>query len=271
VLVAGIDLAWADGKGTRPPAETGAVLLDPDGTIAEACWLVGTDAVAAWLDAVAGRDCLAMIDAPLVVTNRTGQRSCERQVGQRYGRWKVSANSTNLSSPRLGGVRLRQLLEAEGWRYDHGRAGPPTGGLVMSECYPYTTLVGAPELGYETERPLYKRKPRSMSTAQFRTERASACDELIARLARLESADPPLRLESHPVARTLLTEPSPLDDRAYKHREDLIDAVLCAWTGQLWLRHGLSRCQVLGDEADGDATIIGPARTTQRRPEPGAG
>lgn len=29
-----------------------------------------------------------------------------------------------------------------------GRTGPPAEGLVMPECYPYTTLVGAPELGY---------------------------------------------------------------------------------------------------------------------------
>jgi predicted RNase H-like nuclease len=55
-------------------------------------------------------------------------------------------------------------------------------------------------------------------------------------------------------------------DREYKHREDLIDAAICAWTGLLWLRHGLDRCQVLGDVGDpSGATIIAPARSSQRR------
>jgi predicted RNase H-like nuclease len=61
---------------------------------------------------------------------------------------------------------------------------------------------------------------------------------------------------------------------AYKHREDLIDALLCAWTAALCARHGPARCQVLGlpagDAAAGPAswpaaTIIVPARPEQRR------
>jgi predicted RNase H-like nuclease len=49
------------------------------------------------------------VDAPLVVANETGQRLCETQVGQRYGRWKVSANTTNIHSPRLAGVQFLRL------------------------------------------------------------------------------------------------------------------------------------------------------------------
>ena len=129
--------------------------------------------------------------------------------------------------------------------------------------------VGAVELGYDTERPRYKRQPRRLPAAQWRRERAANCDTLIRRLGRLEAADPPLRLGSHPVARQLAEQPSPADDVAYKHREDLIDALLCAWTAALWARHGLDRCQVLGpaQTLDGKpaATIIVPARPEQRR------
>ena len=88
------------------------------------------------------------------------------------------------------------------------------------------------------------------------------------RLTRLARADPPLRLDSHPVTRQLAAEPSPLTDAAYKHREDLIDALLCAWTA-LWSRHGTNRCQVLGPPQQGAtepiATIIAPAKPEQRR------
>lgn len=210
------------------------------------------------------------VDAPLVVLNADTQRLCEKQVGQRYGRWKVSANSTNLASPRLAGVRFKRELEACDWIYADGIAGPPRGGRVVNECYPYTTIVGADDLGYESERPLYKRKLKGLSVAAWRPVRAEACDVLIQRVANLRNASPPLDLRSHPVTAQLLDERSPLDDRAYKHREDLIDACLAAWTAALWIQCGADRCQVLGehdvlvDDRGQRATIVAPARPSQR-------
>lgn len=96
------------------------------------------------------------------------------------------------------------------------------------------------------------------------------CDDLIVRLTGLRGADPPLLLDSHPTTADLARTPSPTATAAYKHREDLVDAVLCAWTAALWHRHGLDRCQVLGPtlaESPGPAaTIVAPARPDQRRP-----
>ena len=60
---------------------------------------------------------------PIEILHDAGQRLCERQVGQRYGRWKVSANSTNTRSRRLAGVRFLGLAEQAGWRYHDGRHG----------------------------------------------------------------------------------------------------------------------------------------------------
>lgn len=136
----------------------------------------------------------------------------------------------------------------------------------MSECYPYTTIVGYEPFAYDV-RPLYKRKPKAMRAAEFRAVRAAACDELIRRVAALAQADPPLHLRSHETTRKLLEEPSPLDIAAYKHQEDLLDAALCAWTSSLWHRHGFERCQVLGAVPGlrrPAATIIAPARPEQR-------
>jgi predicted RNase H-like nuclease len=67
----------------------------------------------------------------------------------------------------------------------------------------------------------------------------------------------------------LLDEPSPVDEGPYKHREDLLDAALCAWTAAIWHRHGDRRTQVLGATAEPDAegrraTIVAPARPEQR-------
>lgn len=260
MIFIGVDAAWGDSN------ETGIVALEPSGHVGDAGWATGVATAAAWISDHAEPDTLVFIDAPLVVTNATGQRLCETHVGQRYWRWSVSANSTNTASRRLGGVALLAALENDGFRYDDGIDGPPSSGRVVSECYPYTTIVGYEPLGYDL-RPLYKRKPKTMRTAEFRAVRAAACDELLRRVAALAHADPPLDLRSHETTRKLLEEPSPLDNAAYKHREDLLDAALCAWTSSLWQRHGFERCQVLG-AAPGvvrpAATIITPARPEQR-------
>ena len=269
--VIGIDLAWSEGSSQKLANETGLVAVDPSGMVIDADWTRGLGETAEWIERIATEDTLLMVDAPLVVTNAAKQRLCEKQVGQRYGRWKVSANSTNLGSVRLAGVALLRSLEPEGWRYHDGCDGlPPMSGRHLAEVYPYTTLVGAPELGYDSERPVYKRRPKSIPLNDFRALRAGNCDDLVRRMAALREADPPLDLTSHPVTRKLADDGSPVSDREYKHREDLIDAVLCAWTGLLWLSHGLERCQVLGigDVDTPVATIIAPARPEQRRPDP---
>jgi quercetin dioxygenase-like cupin family protein len=175
---------------------------------------------------------------------------------------------------RVGGdVTFRQKLEALGWSYDSGVEGPPPSGRIVSECYPYTALVGAEEFGFDDERPRYKRKPKKMKAAEFRPLRSRECDRIIAGLDGLADADPPLDLRSHPVTAALAEEPSPEHDGDYKHREDLIDAVICAWTGLLWLRSGFQRCQVLGQTATStrrSPSIIAPARPQQRRDEEGS-
>lgn len=267
----GIDLAWGEGSQDRPANRSGVVALDRAGKILDVGWTIGLGETEAWvLEQGAEDDALLFVDAPLVVTNLTKQRLADKQVGQRYGRWWVSANSVNLSSPRAAGVRLRERLQARGWNYSDGLAGPPTSGRSLSECYPYTAIVGAPELGYEDKRPQYKRAPEGMRAAEFWPIKTAACDELIRRVGELRTADPPLNLRSHGETRALLDEPSPSTPKAYKRREDLLDAAICAWTASLWHRHGEERCQVLGGaEHDGDggllATMIAPARPEQRR------
>ena len=89
-----------------------------------------------------------------MIANPARQRPCEKQVGQRHWQFKVSASSTKLASPRQAGVRLGQALELAEWRYDDDIAGPRSDGRTVSECYPYTTIVGAAKLGYDVERRL---------------------------------------------------------------------------------------------------------------------
>jgi predicted RNase H-like nuclease len=264
----GIDLAWGEGSAEKPANRSGVVALAADGAIDDAGWTIGLDQTIAWAQTWADDDTILFVDAPLVITNLNGQRLADKQVGQRYGRWWVSVNSVNTRSARQAGVRLRDRLEALGWRYSDGREGPAQGGKVVSECYPYTAIVGAEELEYDDKRPAYKRGKKGMPAAQAWPIRVAACDELIRRLARLRTADPPMTLRSHAETRRLYEESSPSTPMAYKKREDLLDAAICAWTAAFWRRYGFARCQVLGVPPDPTSdflgTIIAPTRESQR-------
>jgi len=112
----GIDLAWGEGSQARPANRSGVVALEPDGRISDAGWTIGLEQTIEWIEANAVADTLLFVDAPLVIDNAQGQRRAERQVGQRYGKWWVSANSTNTKSPRQAGVHLRKRLEGGGRR-----------------------------------------------------------------------------------------------------------------------------------------------------------
>ena len=271
----GVDLAWGLGSGRKPANETGLVAMDADGAVMDAGWARGVDAVTDWIAEHLGPRTLVAVDASLVVTNPTGIREAERQVGQRYGRWKVAANPTNLASAASAGARLLERLTELGVGYVsdtagmHARTGP-----AAFECYPYTTLVGVEELGYDVERPRYKRLDLKVPAAEARTARAAAFDDLVHRL-RTTPLDPPLLLDSHPLTAGL-AEPSVLHGPTHKHREDLLDGALCAWTAAFWERHGDRRVQVLGgdpslpsdpvDDAGRKPVVVAPARPSQRRP-----
>ena len=100
----------------------------------DADWTRGVEETVAWVERNAPDDALLFVDAPLVVHNESGQRLCEKQVDQRYGRAKVSANSTNIRSKWLGGVALRKRLETFGWRYSDGCKGPPRTGRHLKSA-----------------------------------------------------------------------------------------------------------------------------------------
>jgi hypothetical protein len=61
---------------------------------------------------------LRRFDAPLVIENATGQRPCEREIGQRFGHADASAHTTNdKRCPRARGKRLVKRLDDSEW--DH--------------------------------------------------------------------------------------------------------------------------------------------------------
>ena len=264
----GVDLAWREGSADLVANETGVAVIDADGRVLDAGWKRGVEQTIAWVTA---QPQTAMLSCSSTRRSWSATRQASGSARSRLDKGTGAGRSVPIRRTPFapaGGVQFLRVAGLSGWRYSDGSGGLPRAGRIISETYPYATLAGAAELGYDTERPRYKRKPRRLRAAQWRTERAATCDTLIERLGRLADADPPLLLHSHPVTRELAEQPSPVIDSAYKHREDLIDALLCAWTASLWTRHGFDRCQVLGlpANATGDpaATMIVPAQPEQR-------
>jgi predicted RNase H-like nuclease len=265
----GLDLAWGEGSAAKLANETGLAMIDGSGRVLHAGWARGLDQVIDWLLAVSLPGDIIAVDAPLVIPNPTGMRPCEREVGMRYGRWHVAANASNQAMGWTAGVTLRERLEPAGFAYTDGTTPPDPTVRTLFECYPFTTIVGMHELGYTDKRPRYKRLDRSLTAPAARAARLAACDELIRRVSALTTATPPLDIGSHATSAILINEPSPANSIAYKHREDLLDALLCAWTAAIWHVHGEARVQILGrfdapDVAGHRPTIVAPARPEQR-------
>ena len=56
------------------------------------------------------------VDAPLVISNMTGQRTCETAVGRRYGSRDASCHTSNLTLyPNAASVRLAIELQQDGF------------------------------------------------------------------------------------------------------------------------------------------------------------
>lgn len=264
VIFLGVDLAWGEDSAEKPANRSGVVALDQRGCILDAGWTSGVKETCTWINRWASGEAIAFIDAPLVVNNKSGQRQCEREVGQMFGSRLVSANSTNEGSSKRAGISLREKLESAGWSYDSGLGGLSQTSLRFSECYPYTTLVGAKELGF-SKRPAYKRKPRSFkSMAEFWPFRIKEWLRIVQALEGLSEATPPLQLASNDLTDHLRNAPKLGEAAEYKKQEDLLDAVICAWTAAYWHAHGTSKCTVLGagdqhSQSPGRAaTIIAP-------------
>ncbi len=158
----GVDLAWREGSADLVANETGVAVIDADGRVLDAAWRA--EASSRPSPGWTAQPQTAMLSCSSTrrswVRNETGQRLCEKQVGQRYWALEGQCQYDEHRSPRLAGVQFLRVAGPSGWRYSDGSGGPPRAGRIISETYPYATLVGAAELGYDTERPRLGRASR---------------------------------------------------------------------------------------------------------------
>jgi predicted RNase H-like nuclease len=229
----GVDLAW----GVRNP--TGVAVVDSDGRLVH----VGAvredaDVLDAMQPYVQG-DCLVAFDAPLVVTNRTGQRPAETAFNRDFRRFEAGAHPANTGKPEFAdGPRAAQLARRLGLDMD-----PRSSAARRAiEVYPHPATVALFRLPRTLK---YKAKP-GRGLDQLKSELLLLMDGV----EGLAHASVPLQVAGPDWAelrRQVLTAQRKSDLR---RAEDPIDAVVCAYVA-LYAERCPDGVTIYGDFATG--------------------
>jgi predicted RNase H-like nuclease len=230
----GVDLAWG------PRSRTGLAALDERGRLCDLAERRTDEEIVAWLRRWTDRPCLVGIDAPLVVTNPTGARRCERELNAVFRRYDAGAHPSNTGRPVFAdGGRGRRLAARLGLDID-----PDSSGARRAlEVYPHPATVVLFRLGRTLK---YKHKPgRDLESLR------QALQRLTEHLAGLVDADPPLVLgHCRDWARVERQVATATRKSGLREVEDVVDAVVCAYVALLRARHP-ERTTVFGDLATG--------------------
>src|SRR6476646_4647038 len=127
----GIDLAW----GERNP--TGLAVLDEGGRLVHVETVRTDDEIVAAMAPYDG-PVLVAFDAPLVVTNPTGNRPAEAALNRDFARFHAGAHPTNTGRPEFrNGSRGGRLARRLGLDLDPASRGPRR----AIEVYPHAATV----------------------------------------------------------------------------------------------------------------------------------
>jgi len=232
-IIAGVDLAW---MGARNPTAIAVGKLMPG--VVELSLVVeglyGTRSVIETLDGIADLHGVA-IDGPLIITNETGQRECERKIGVTYGGRKASCHTSNLGRfPDAAGTQLSSHLASAGFGHL-----APTDHKWQLECYPHPALI---EMFGLSERLAYKKGTN--------LQKRSGQIELGNLILSLEdSVTLCLRVPDAFLIYMDADRISALRGDQLKHNEDVLDAIVCMYIGALY-QSGQNQA-VFGTPVDG--------------------
>ncbi len=216
--VAGIYLAW---RGERNPSAVAFGQLDGNVLVVGNVYpaIRGDDEVIETVQAhmpVVG----VSIDAPLIITNDSGQRPCEKQLSAEYGARHASCHASNLRLyPKASSVRLSKRLSDLGFAH-LGSADSP----FQIECYPHPAIIEIFDLK--------KRLPYKKGTV---TEKKKGQVRL-AKLIRGLERSPVLKLTLKGEVRGYTEEDRfrALSGRALKDNEDALDSIICVYIAALY-------------------------------------
>jgi len=230
---AGVDLAWA---GRNP---TGIAVLDSDGRLVHIGAVRDDADVLAAVRPYTRGDCLVAFDAPLVVTNPTGQRPAETALNRDFRRFEAGAHPCNTGKPEFAdGPRAARLARALGLDMDPGSRAKRR----AIEVYPHPAMVALFRLPRTLK---YKAKP-GRGLDQLKSELLLLMDGL----EKLTQAVVPLLVDGPEwvdLRRQVVAAQRKSDLR---RAEDPIDAVVCAYVA-LYAERRPTDITIYGDVATG--------------------
>jgi predicted RNase H-like nuclease/ppGpp synthetase/RelA/SpoT-type nucleotidyltranferase len=209
----GLDLAWGE---NRP---TGVAVLDGSGELLHVSTHGDDAAITAALAPYVEGECLVAVDAPLIVTNATGNRPAEAALNKVFARFDAGAHPANTGKKEFAGTpRGARLAAALGLDID-----PSSKARRRAiEVYPHPATVALFGLGRTLK---YKNKP-GRTLARLRSELLVLMDHLDG----LDGAAVPLRVgdsRSWLSLRALVEAAERKSD--LRKVEDQVDAVVCAY------------------------------------------
>lgn len=211
----GVDLAW----GGRSP--TGVAVLDADGALCHVGVAVADDDVLDQLRPYVAGDCVVAIDAPLVVTNPTGNRPCEAALNRDFRRFDAGAHPANTGLAWFAdGGRGARLCAELGLDLDPRS---PAGRRGL-EVYPHAASV----VLFGLDKTLKYKQKQGRELPELKAELL----RLIGFLEDLDTARPALRLGAPRWADLTGAARAATTKAQLRRVEDPIDAVLCAYVAR---------------------------------------
>ncbi|BBY19464.1 DUF429 domain-containing protein [Mycolicibacterium litorale] len=231
----GIDLAW----GERSP--TGLAVADSRGALVHLAAATTDADIVAQLAPYAAQASVLAIDAPLVVTNPTGNRPCEAALNRDFRAFEAGCHPSNTGHPWFAaGSRGARLADALG--------------RPAIEVYPHAATVALFGLAKTLK---YKQKP-GRDVAQLRAELL----RLMSLVESLATADPPLNALRHPEWVRMRDSVATATRKSQLRRaEDPVDAVVCAYVA-LFATRRPADVTTYGDETTGCIVTPTLGRTT---------
>ncbi|MDO3638266.1 bifunctional ribonuclease/(p)ppGpp synthase [Mycolicibacterium arseniciresistens] len=229
----GLDLAWGERN------RTGVAVVDADGRLRHIGAAQDDGSILAAIGPYVAGDCVVAIDAPLIVTNPTGNRPCEAALNRDYRAFQAGAHPSNTAKPEFAnGTRGARLAAAINLDLDPFS----TGRRRALEVYPHAASVALFRLG----RTLKYKDKRGRKFEKMQSELL----RLIALTEGLANADPALHVAEHDDWQRLRQSVESATRKSELRRaEDPVDAVLCAYVGLYSVRR------------PGDVTVYGDADT----------